>query len=331
MVGPSEGNGGTNGMVFMCTGIQPDTKQNELYLATKKLNATFIRDKNTKTYDLRTTHLVVGSLLKTEKFLCALAAGIPLVGEDFIWESEREGRWLQDKIQEFDIGNPEHPMRTNSKFFIPTLSERQAVKASGGTFKEWHVVVLIENKDGNRQQEIYRRLLEIGGAKVERWTIKHLQDQMKEIEERQSKLKEMNKQLEDIKKDLLDIKKKIRSGKEMRLERKEKEVNCEKMARKKAEFEDHLRAVTLDFIISHPNMLINPINQKQGDAFQELLNHNDRTAKVPVVAYVFVGDCLTKEVWPKAQNYNIKEEQIIRLLCSGERKTEMLKAHLEDN
>ena len=78
----------------------------------------------------RTTHLVVGDLSKTEKFLCGLAAGIAMVGEDYIWDSKQEGRWLQDRIHDYDIGNPTHPLRKhkNPKFFIPTLQARENVK-----------------------------------------------------------------------------------------------------------------------------------------------------------------------------------------------------------
>ena len=40
-------------------------------------------------------------------------------------------------------------------------------------FSTWRAVVLLEDQ---RQQEIYRRILELGGARVERWTVQHLVD-----------------------------------------------------------------------------------------------------------------------------------------------------------
>ena len=70
---------GTNGMVLMCTGIPEEIRQNELYLQAKDMNANLIRDKVDSTYNNKTTHLIVGALAKTEKFLCGLAAGIPMV------------------------------------------------------------------------------------------------------------------------------------------------------------------------------------------------------------------------------------------------------------
>ena len=50
---------------------------------------------------------------------------------------------------------------------------RRAKKGEGGVFRGWSVVVLLE--DG-RQKEVYRRMLELGGASVHRWTLTHLLD-----------------------------------------------------------------------------------------------------------------------------------------------------------
>ena len=40
-------------------------------------------------------------------------------------------------------------------------------------FRGWSVVVLLEDA---RQKEVYRRMLELGGASVHRWTLSHLLD-----------------------------------------------------------------------------------------------------------------------------------------------------------
>ena len=50
---------------------------------------------------------------------------------------------------------------------------RQKVKKDGGVFKNWSTVVII---DDQKCQETYRMILELGGAKVARWTVKHLSD-----------------------------------------------------------------------------------------------------------------------------------------------------------
>ena len=59
------------------------------------------------------------------------------------------------------------------RIFIPPLERRQAKKKEGGVFKGWSVVVLLEDP---RQKEVYRRMLELGGALVHRWTLTHLLD-----------------------------------------------------------------------------------------------------------------------------------------------------------
>ena len=40
-------------MIFMCTSVKPEIKQNELYLAALKLNAAFIRDKTNNAFDFK--------------------------------------------------------------------------------------------------------------------------------------------------------------------------------------------------------------------------------------------------------------------------------------
>ena len=62
-----------------------ESRQNELYLKCQSLGGTFIRDKQTSQYQVKTTHLVVGVLEKTEKVLSGLAAGIPLVSDLYIF------------------------------------------------------------------------------------------------------------------------------------------------------------------------------------------------------------------------------------------------------
>ena len=69
----------TNRMVLTCTGLS-DRAQNELYLLARSLQAVLVRDKalGGKLFDYQTSHLVVGTLAKTDKLLCGLAAGTVL-------------------------------------------------------------------------------------------------------------------------------------------------------------------------------------------------------------------------------------------------------------
>ena len=87
---------GGSGVVMMVTGIPQEQRQNELYLKTRELKGNLIRDKTTSKYQNRTTHVIVGSLAKTEKLLCGLAAGIPLVDTSFVYDSFNRGAWRDD-------------------------------------------------------------------------------------------------------------------------------------------------------------------------------------------------------------------------------------------
>jgi len=239
---------GSNGMVLMCTGIPEETRQNELYLQAKEMNATLIRDKVSSTYNNKTTHLIVGAMAKTEKFLCGLAAGIPMVDVGYIKHSKEANCWIQE-IEEFDIGNQHHHLRQgNNKLYVAKLAARQAKKMSGGVFQGWRVVVLIED---SRQQEIYRRLMDIGGARVDRYTLQHLADLTP----------------------------------------------------------SELGQIT--HIITHPNVMVQ-------DVFRKFMKDNDATKKIPVVAYIYVGDFLTRETAPPIHCYDIRQQAMVDLLTSRE-------------
>ncbi|CCW65057.1 unnamed protein product [Phytomonas sp. EM1] len=60
-------------------------------------------------YNPRTTHLVVleGITERTEKYLCACAAGIFIVPPRYVFDSSRRGHWLLGRMGEYDI-NPRH-------------------------------------------------------------------------------------------------------------------------------------------------------------------------------------------------------------------------------
>jgi len=237
-------------MVLMCTGIPEETRQNELYLQVKEMNAVLIRDKSSSAYDTKTTHLIVGALAKTEKFLCGIAAGIPMVDVNYIKHSKEAGYWLHD-IDGYDIGNPEHPLRMgNSKLFLADLKTRQLRKLNGGVFKGWKVVVLIEDL---RQQEVYRRLMEIGGAHVFRYTLQHMAD-LSEADLGQ-----------------------------------------------------------LTHIITNPGFLLQEV-------FRQFISVNDKSRRVPVVAYIYVGDFLTKRVPPPIHLYDIRQQAMIDLLATSTEK-----------
>ena len=96
---------GTKEVVLMCTGLE-EKKQNELYLMAKEMEKSLmLRDKVAAgMYDVRTSHLVIGpSFGRTDKLLCALAAGIPIVHADYIKNSHKKGFWLKE-VGSYDVG-----------------------------------------------------------------------------------------------------------------------------------------------------------------------------------------------------------------------------------
>ena len=74
---------------------------------------------------------------------------------------------------QYDVGNPDHHLRRSNGQFIPPLQSRRRLKESGGMFQGWRAVVVLKDM---KIQEAYRTILELGGAKVERWTVRHLSD-----------------------------------------------------------------------------------------------------------------------------------------------------------
>ena len=110
------------------------------------------------------------------------------------------------------------------------------MKKEGGIFKDWTAVVVMDDVN---LQDVYRRLLEIGGAKVKKWTSKHLSDL------KPAQLK------------------------------------------------------TITHIFSRPQMMLN-------EDFQTFLANNDKQSKViPVLAYIYIGDFLTKQLPPTADLYRM--------------------------
>ena len=185
---------GAKEVVLMCTGLE-ERQQNELYLLAQGMEKTqMVRDKVAAgMYDVRTSHLVVGpSFGRTDKLFCALSAGIPIVRADYVKKSHKKGSWLRD-VDSYDVGRETEQggeaekrlpfpvlnflsLSLFDRLYIPPLARRQAKKKEGGVFQGWSLVVLLEDA---KQKEVYRRMLELGGAVVHRWTLTHLLDSQK--------------------------------------------------------------------------------------------------------------------------------------------------------
>ena len=97
---------------------------------------------------------------------------MPIVTDSYIRKSKAAGHWLAD-IDTFDVGREEEQRVGRERVYVPPLQARMRGRQQGGVFRGWRVVVLLEEP---RQKEVYRRILELGGARVERWTLQHLRD-----------------------------------------------------------------------------------------------------------------------------------------------------------
>ena len=122
-----------------------------------------------------------------------LLAILPLVEVDYVNASCKAAFWVKE-VAAYDVGREleyetEDPgdrcrvsnlslLDISDRLFIPPLVRRQTKKKEGGVFRGWKVVVLLEDA---RQKEVYRRMLELGGAEVHRWTLKHLLDSQEKL------------------------------------------------------------------------------------------------------------------------------------------------------
>ena len=77
-----------------------------------------------------------------------------------------------DSIGDYDVGREEEQQGEEEMMYVPPLEVRRMIKCKGGVFRDWRVVVLL----GQPQKDIYRKILELGGAVVEKWTLHHLLD-----------------------------------------------------------------------------------------------------------------------------------------------------------
>jgi len=118
--------------------------------------------------------LIVGEMSGTEKLHAALATGIPILHIDYVHDSHRAGRFLTDNWENYDLGHSRFAeMRVKQKFIIDPIELRQKTASEGGVYKDWRVVVLMQNTNSKR---VYDHLLRIGGAQVKQWTVRHLLD-----------------------------------------------------------------------------------------------------------------------------------------------------------
>ena len=88
--------------------------------------------------------------------------GIPIVSESYVRHSHEARGWL-DCIGDYDVGREEEQQGEVEMMYVPPLELRRMIKCKGGVFRDWRVVVLL----GQPQKDIYRKMLELGGAEMD--------------------------------------------------------------------------------------------------------------------------------------------------------------------
>ncbi|XP_078421414.1 SMC5-SMC6 complex localization factor protein 1 isoform X1 [Cetorhinus maximus] len=115
-------------------------------------------------YKQQCTHMIANEPSRSEKFLAACAAGNWVLTKDYIIDSAKNGRWL-DEIQ-YEWG---YKIQSNSQYPVPIGSVpkiwREELARSGipGVFHNWKVVLLINDE---ARRAIFRRVLHAGKAVV---------------------------------------------------------------------------------------------------------------------------------------------------------------------
>ncbi|XP_024419394.2 SMC5-SMC6 complex localization factor protein 1 isoform X1 [Desmodus rotundus] len=145
--------------VIQMTGFKMEEKE-ALGKLLLKLDCTFIKSEKYK----NCTHLIAERLCKSEKFLAACAAGKWVLTKDYIINSAKSGRWLDETTYEwgYKIEKDSH--------YSPQMQSapkrwREELKRTGapGAFHRWKVVLLVRS---DKRSDSLVRVLEAGKANV---------------------------------------------------------------------------------------------------------------------------------------------------------------------
>ncbi|XP_042858733.1 uncharacterized protein LOC122244822 isoform X2 [Penaeus japonicus] len=132
---------------FLISGVHD---QEEIAAIRKKIEELGgkIEDNAKNTFISLCTHVIVKEFNLTEKVLGALASGKWILQPEFVEDSHREGRWLEESQYEI-------------KEFVECRQERSA--RSFGIYSGWKVYVKLEN---NNLTKSFRRVVAAGGAEI---------------------------------------------------------------------------------------------------------------------------------------------------------------------
>ncbi|XP_014783671.1 SMC5-SMC6 complex localization factor protein 1 [Octopus bimaculoides] len=113
-------------------------------------------------FNRKCTHLVCKRLSCSEEFLIGCARGVWILTPDFIYDSAKNGMWVQEYNYEWGPHQAE-PRDSNQMHMCEAPSRwRKLIQQNKGlAFNNWKVAVLVKS---NRRRIIYQRILSYGGA-----------------------------------------------------------------------------------------------------------------------------------------------------------------------
>ena len=115
--------------------------------------------------DTKTSHLIVGRLRRTEKLLCAIASGRPLIvlADRLVCNAAPGGgSWVDHLAKNLGDAGHQSPGQP-ARVFIPSKAKRDLWATSGGFFARETAVILLTDNEAKAK---CKRVLEAGGATV---------------------------------------------------------------------------------------------------------------------------------------------------------------------
>ncbi|XP_048381156.1 SMC5-SMC6 complex localization factor protein 1 isoform X1 [Stegostoma tigrinum] len=115
-------------------------------------------------YKQQCTHMIASKPSRSEKFLAACAAGKWVLTQDYIIDSAKDGRWLNEIQYEWGYKIPsisQYPVPMES---VPKMWREELARSSRpGVFHNWKVVLLINDE---ARRSTFKRVLHAGKATV---------------------------------------------------------------------------------------------------------------------------------------------------------------------
>lgn len=112
---------------------------------------------NTTTWDPSTTHLIIGTLSKSEKLLCACAAGKWVLRPEYVDACEVAGRLVEERPYEWTPAWGEGELSR-----VPRYWREAKKRAEVGAFGTWRVLLVADQK----RQGSLKAILQAGNAQV---------------------------------------------------------------------------------------------------------------------------------------------------------------------